>query len=84
MTDLSTMPDLNTITPYDAYHHACDVLNGRWPDAELEAEPLFMTNPCWAYIHARYIKEAPSPEAESVIKDSIWWDDYATYFNIKE
>lgn len=78
------MPDLSTMTPYNAYYLADCVLDGRWPEAELEAEPLFMTDPCWAYIHARYVRKAPWPEAEAVIKDSRWWDDYAKHFNIKE
>lgn len=73
------MTDLSTMTPYDAYLYASDVLKRRWK----EAEPVIITDSASACYYAFYVLERRWKEAEPVIKASIFWDDYAKHFNIE-
>lgn len=71
---------INITTPYQACLYARNIQDRGWK----EAEPLIMTDPFYAYFYAKGVLKRRWKEAEPVIKSSIYWDDYARYFNIKE
>ena len=53
----------DSLSAYWSYHYACNVIKGRWP----EAEPNIMQNAQYAYWYARYIMQERWLEAELVI-----------------
>ena len=60
--------------PYWAYWYACEVIEGRWP----EAEPVILTSPQWAYWYARDVIESHWLEAGLVILTSPRWTYWYT------
>ena len=64
VTDCAVLKD-----PKWAYKYACDIIGGRWP----EAEPVIMQDLKWAYYYARNAIQGRWPEAEPVISRSPEW-----------
>ena len=59
-----------------AYCYACDIIQGRWP----EAEPTIMASPKWAYWYAYDLIKGCWPEAEpSIMISAEWACHYAKY-----
>ena len=50
-------------TAKEAYHHARDVVKGRWK----EGEPLLAQDAVYAYAYARDVLKAPFPLGEPII-----------------
>ena len=55
--------------PEYAYWYACNVINGRWE----EAEPIILTDGYWAYWYARDVIKGRWVEAEPIILTSAEW-----------
>lgn len=66
--------------PETAYHYAKNILKSRW----LEAEPIILKNQHYTYFYWVNILNCYSikgkfdrwPEAEPILKNSEWWEQY--------
>jgi len=61
-------------SPQDLFRYARDMICGRW----LEAEPIIMTYPEYAYFYSRDVIRGRCPEAEPII---MTYPEYAYFYS---